>query len=254
MSIPTTLIGVVAGILGVGGLVISIKVTDDLRRILLAGEPGQAKTGQLVKASGTVESASELVTAPLSGNSCIGYVLAQQQYYWAGGLPLHRWHTHRVWRAVPTFVIEDASGTRTYVRMGRGDEREPIRTSGSDAPGELFSDLQLERDELTQRYESEESPPTRLVEVLGRDATDANNPHRYGEWRLEDGDEVSVVGPVADVDDDTVTIDDRGDVFILTESSARSVVLAQFGRALAYAVFGFGTLGIAALLALDAFL
>lgn len=235
-----SLLGVVAAVLGLAGLALGVGAAAGLRRLLGAGSPADAGPGDVVAARGPIERTGEAVVAPVSGESCTGYVLAQQLYYRWGRLPVRRWQTHRVWQAVPSFVVD--GDERVRVRLGRGS-REPVRAGDRSAPGDAFSDLQLERDSVTRRHEAGESPPDGVSAAVDADLPD--HPHRYAEWRLDAGREVTVVGTLAEGDPPTIT--DDGPVFALSAGSSRGAALALAARAAAYLLFGLGALVVAAL-------
>jgi len=242
MGYETTIVGVVAAILGLGGVALSVSTARDLRRVFGASSPADAEPGSVVVAEGQLECEGEAFTAPLSGDRCAGYVLAQQLYHRWGQLPLRRWQTHRVWNAVPSFSVRGQQHVR--VRLGRGS-REPTRNRDRTAPGARFSDLQLERTVLSNRYESDESPPSGVSAAID-DSFDANHPHRYAEWRLDADDSVTVVGELAETNPPTIT--DDGSVFALSDGSVRPITFELLARTAGYLLFGLGALAVAAVL------
>lgn len=242
MSYETGIVAVVATILGLGGLALSVGTAADLRRVIGAGDPATAEPGAVVRAEGRVERLGEPFQAPLTGDRCVGYVLAQQLRYRWGHLPVRRWQTHRVWNAVPAFALVG----RRSVRVSPGRESgEPFRACDRTPPGATFSDLHLERTALSPRCESDQPPPPPVSAAVDA-SLEADHPHRYAEWRLDDGDAVTVVGELADVDPPTIT--DDGSVFVLSRGSIRPAAAALAARTAGYLAFGLGALAVAAVL------
>lgn len=242
MSYEAGIIAVVSTILGLGGVALSVESAASFRQVVGARSPDDAESGAVVRAEGRVEPASDPLYAPLTGDRCAGYVLAQQLYYRWGTLPFRRWQTHRVWHTVPAFDVVDRLSVR--VRVGR-ESGSAVRTGDRTPPDSVFGDLHLERTASSQRFGSDEPPPD-VVSTAVDGSLEADHPHRYVEWCLDDDAVVTVVGELAKVDPPTIT--DRGSVFVLSTGSMWPAMVALAARSAAYLTFGLGTLVIAAVI------
>ncbi|MFW6265365.1 MAG: hypothetical protein ACOC2A_01165 [Halanaeroarchaeum sp.] len=240
MSYESSILGVVFAILGLTAVALSVGNARNLRRVISARSPATAEPGSVVVAEGKLEREGEAVTAPLSGDRCVGYVLARQLYYSRHARFTRSWNTSGVWDAIPSFGVRG----RQHVRVRRTREsRDSTSSRVRAAPGERFSDLHLERTELSARYEPDESPPSGVSAVID-DSYDADNPHRYAEWRLDTDDSVTVVGELAETIPPTIT--DDGSVFALSTGSVRSILFGFLTRTVLYLLFGLGLLAGAA--------
>jgi hypothetical protein len=181
--------GALAGIFGVGGLWLATKAAGDSVRLAGATD-APAAPGACLRLRGRVEATGEQVTAPLSGESCVGYVVAQERYVRRGGTPLRRWTGYKVARDLPRFSVTDGAD-RVDVRLDgyTGADARLVGFGGAEVPGSRYSDLRLDADERTGAFDPGESPPASVVETLALDASKTDERHRYAEWRVEAGDD-----------------------------------------------------------------
>lgn len=247
------LLVVVAGILGLASLGRAITTTREGWRLVAARPVGpETEPGDLVRASGAVVPEDGELVAPVSGASCVAYVIAQQLSYVAGyQIPLERWRTERTAGEIRPFALDTAVGTVLVDRDSRADDGAVSRaTFGGEPPDGLFSDVRLEVDERSREFAAGESPPSAVLDVLGGGPAKPAYPHRYVEWRIEAGDEISIVGKAAAHDDPTtggrVAIGGDDATFIVSETGHRRTLLAFVARAAAYGGFGVLALGLAA--------
>lgn len=217
-----TPIGVVFGVLGVGGLALAARQLVTLAGRLLAA----LGAGSRRMVTGRVRG-EPVERGPVSGTPCVGYLLAREAYVTLeAGVPFVRvWRSKGVETTLAGFELETDEGT-VGVRPTRGDR---FRRLASDAPEGVFGDHRLTRDAVSEAFEPGERPTTAIGEAFDRPVpTDSR--HRYVEYRIEAGDQCSVVGtPDGDGVTEGLTIVDGGRWRLLIGPTIATIAYGLFG-------------------------
>ncbi|MFB6171920.1 MAG: hypothetical protein ABEJ23_05250 [Haloarculaceae archaeon] len=230
-----------ATVLGGGFLLVGLWYLNALRAVTFTRvtAPGRVQPG-LTEVVARVQPTQDTLTAPLSGERCVGYVLREERA--AGGLRSllgRRWTRVAVASEFEPFAVGDGSG-RVLVRPtpdGQG-------SWPGDAPDDFFTDLELSVDERAV-FEAGDALPA----GLGDQRTDA--PRRYTEWRVGPGDVLYVLGRAraGETDDDPPVIENDDGPFIISESPQWRTALNRLLRGLVFAVVGGALLAYAAVAA-----
>lgn len=236
MNVGLLVVGAVAGVFGAAGLRLSVTAVSATVRLLAAADaPGEP--GACIRFRGRAVADCDTVTAPLSGQQCLGYVLAQEQHVRVGGTPIRRWQGHVLARDLPGFAVaRDGTRVRVALRSFTGEDTELVGFGRAERPGNRYSDLRLSRDEQSSHYDATDPVPDEVVGLLGLDSTAVDNAHRYVEWRLHEGEELTVAG--RRTDDRTPTVGDDAAPFVLSEDGAVGAALSPLGRAGLFGAFG----------------
>jgi hypothetical protein len=245
VTVGSAVLALVAGLVGVYALRLAGGALWQTFRLASATD-APAREGEYVRLRGRVRPVTDTVTAPLSGEECVGYVVAQEQYLRAGGTPFRRWRGHVVARECPAFAVDD-TGTRLRVRPTSftHDDAELVAFGSGELPGSVYSDWRLRRDEQSRRYDASERVPESVVELLGLGGVSVDADHRYVEWRIERGDDLLVVGR-REARDPTVA--ETAGAFVLSEVGLLRSVCSPLRRGVLFGAFGLGALAAAGVL------
>ncbi|UPV76334.1 hypothetical protein M0R89_19420 (plasmid) [Halorussus limi] len=240
---------VLVGLLGIVGLLQPLRLVQTVvsTGVSAPNELGHGREAVI----GTLEADDSTVRAPVSGTECVGYVLAREVKHRTSatgiGLLLPRWYRKDVHYELPPMSLADGDCGRVRVEFDTDVEswREPV-------PNGLFSNLQFGSEER-RRYDESESPSDAVRSVLGEPSEVSSpwfvfgigsHPHRYTEWRLEEGDRLYLLGHTDDATRPTVR--ERIDEITLLDLNANSrlrlvgLLVVRFVAAGALAAFGFG--------------
>lgn len=197
--------------------------------------PGRVQPG-VVEVLARVRTAREPLTAPLSGEPCVGYVLREEDR--GGGLRSlwgRRWRTTDRESAFHPFYLADGTG-RVRVEPAPDGREESVPWPGN-PPDDFFTDLELTPDEQRVVAAGESLP-----EHLGGDA--APEARRYTEWRIDPDDGLYVLGRARESDDpeEPPVLENDGRPFVVSELPQWRIALRRLLRALAFLVVAAGLL------------
>lgn len=233
---------VVAGAFGLVFALLGLANLNALRAVAFTSvtAPGRVRPG-VVEVVARVQPTEELVTAPLSGEECVGYVLAEEvrgdSYRTLFGL---RWLDAGTATHLPSFDLADGSG-RVHVDP-------TIDGAWPDGlPSDLFADLELSADERAT-FDAD-ALPEELAELAGTDDPfEAVEERRFTEWRIEPDDQLYVLGHARETgEEEPLTIANDTGPFIVSETPQWRTALRRLVRALAFLLVGAGMLSVAVL-------
>lgn len=231
----------VAGAFGLVFALLGLANLNALRAVAFTGvtAPGRVRPG-VVEVVARVQSAEEPVTAPLSGEECVGYLLAEAvrgpNYRSLYGL---QWLEAGTTADLRPFDLADGSGRVRVDPTLDGDWPDGL-------PSDLFADLELSVDDR-ETFDAD-SLPNELAGLTGDDPFDAVDERRFTEWRIETDDELYVLGRARETGEEEplAIVNDTGP-FILSETPQWRTALRRFVRALAFLLVGAGLLSVAIL-------
>lgn len=241
----TDALGLVAAALAavVGGtfLLVGLWYLNALRAVTLSRvtAPGRVAPG-VTEVLARVQPAGETLTAPLSGESCVGYVLrTERRGEGVRSLFGRRWERTATRSELVPFRLVDGSG-RVLVRPvpGADDGAEPWP---GDPPDDFFTDLELTVDTRETVAAGDDRPD-------GLDGGPADGERRYTEWRIAPGDALYVLGRARREDDADAPMGIANDSgpFIVSETPQWRTALNRLLRGLAYLLVGGALLAYAA--------
>lgn len=216
---------VLLGVLTLVGLYLArfaVHSGADLWRLLSGSSAGGLRTDgdrpSIVRVHGTVDE-EETARAPVSGQACVGYILSLEQRYRARYRL--RWHPNYVRSLLSAFVVSDGVDARVDLSAA-GDEVQSTLLDSA-PPGGRFSNLQLERDALSDVINPGESLPTWAAEIFSNERN-PEYPTRIAEYRIESGDELFVAGAVEERSDTTLEFSSESEFFVLSDGTYLAAV------------------------------
>ena len=229
--VVTVIVGGTAAVLVIIGVIGLLLPARTLRRVTVSVvTPANAETG-LVSVRGTATPDDTTVTAPLSGCECLGYIVTQQLLYRTGqsidGLHRH-YRTEDATSHVTPFTIR---GDAAVLPVNVTNITRSWRTPNPDS---RWSDVKLPRS-TTVTCSPDEPVPDSVAEYFDDAVPDdparlgsGPVPHRYIEWRLDSGADVSMTGR-RDALGDPLRHTIADELLIDTAVSSRSRIAAAAG-------------------------
>ena len=196
---------------------------SDARALVAGVDPASASPGDVVVATDTAWLHSELVQAPVSGTHCLGYIVVVEQRY--RSRILVQWHADYLVGELPRFQVGDTHPVFVDLGDTLGGDGPAATLRNIAPPDDRFSPLDLELDERTATTDPGDPLP---ATVPGFEASrDQSYPVRMREHRIDEGDDLLLVGRAIESANGALTVDSDG--LVVLSNRGRGHVRRRLG-------------------------